>query len=127
MRQQVGRSLGERLLIAFNEEMCDGHPVVVLGTDSPTLPPAYVDEAFPQLRSNDAVIGPAFDGGYYLLGMRQLWRELFPNDMPWGTNQVLDRTCGSGKKRPKYVSSPVLVRRRSAGRFRDDARTFYCA
>ena len=104
VRQQVGRSLGERLLNAFNEEMCDGHPVVALGTDSPTLPPAYVDEAFTQLRSNDAVIGPAFDGGYYLLGMRQLWRELFPNDMPWGTNQVLDRTLRAAEKNDRSMS-----------------------
>ena len=76
---------------AFADELSHGLPVVILGTDSPSLPPALVD-AFAALAHKDVVIGPACDGGYYLLGLNHLHPSLFPVDMDWGTSSVLWKT-----------------------------------
>lgn len=65
--------------------------VVVIGSDSPTLPLTYVEEAFRLLGSNDVVIGPSTDGGYYLIGCRALVPALF-TDMAWGGSHVLAQT-----------------------------------
>ena len=66
----------------------DDAAVVVLGTDSPTLPPALVDAAFAALARVPVVLGPATDGGYYLLGLRGLLPPLFAG-VAWGTDAVL--------------------------------------
>ncbi len=84
--------LGARMAAAFADELAGGGPVVVLGTDSPSLPPRLVDAAFAALAEVPAVIGPACDGGYYLLGLRGEVPPVFPTDMPWGTEVVLTRT-----------------------------------
>jgi len=65
--------------------------VVVIGSDSPTLPPMYLDRACAALRSVDLVFGPSDDGGYYLVGQRCLEPDLF-RDIPWGTADVLEAT-----------------------------------
>lgn len=89
---QRGDDLGARMAAAFGEELAGGGPVVVLGTDSPSLPPRLVDAAFAALDEVPAVVGPACDGGYYLLGLRGAVPPVFPADMPWGTGEVLTRT-----------------------------------
>ncbi|MEE2787969.1 MAG: TIGR04282 family arsenosugar biosynthesis glycosyltransferase [Myxococcota bacterium] len=94
---QIGEDLGARLRHAFEQTLRAGRPVVVLGTDSPTLPPAYIHDAFARLNTVDAVVGPAFDGGYYCLGMTKMVPELLPADMPWGTEQVLERTLNAAR------------------------------
>ncbi len=69
--RQRGADLGERLENAFRR-LLSGHPgVVVIGTDSPTLPPRLLREAIRELRASDAVLGPCPDGGYYLIGLRR--------------------------------------------------------
>ena len=50
--------------------------VVLIGSDSPTLPVNLVEQAFSELDKNDAVLGPARDGGYYLIGLKQIWLGL---------------------------------------------------
>jgi glycosyltransferase A (GT-A) superfamily protein (DUF2064 family) len=67
--------------------------VVLIGSDLPTLPPAHISEALGILtrRRNVLVLGPAEDGGYYLIGFTQSRPELF-EDIPWGTPLVLRRT-----------------------------------
>src|SRR5262249_6095316 len=66
--------------------------VVVIGADSPTLPGEYVFDAFECFESDDdVVVGPAEDGGYYLIGMRKLHRRIF-EDIPLGAAGVLDAT-----------------------------------
>ena len=64
--------------------------VVLVGTDSPSLPVAFVEEAFAALDGADVVLGPATDGGYYLLGVRTL-PPVFEG-LPWGTAEVLGET-----------------------------------
>ena len=67
---QRGRDLGDRLANTFAAFLGDEwDKIVVLGGDSPLLPPAYVEEAFAALDRHDVVLGPAEDGGYYLIGL----------------------------------------------------------
>jgi rSAM/selenodomain-associated transferase 1 len=93
-RPQKGTDLGARMRIAFEEAFDDGFASgILLGSDVPDLPLYVLKEAVDALRSSDAVIGPAQDGGYYLIGFR---RNAFPpdvfNDIPWGTTVVLRET-----------------------------------
>ena len=66
---QHGSDLGERLSNTFAFLGDEWDKIVVLGGDSPLLPPAYVEEAFAALDRHDVVLGPAEDGGYYLIGL----------------------------------------------------------
>jgi len=96
---QTGRDLGERMENIFRGELQAGRPaVVVIGTDSPDLPRSVITRAFERLSDDsvDVVIGPAADGGYYLVGMKQDHPELF-EDIPWGTGDVLLRTLGKAQ------------------------------
>jgi rSAM/selenodomain-associated transferase 1 len=91
---QRGNSLGERLVNIFADLLHNGFTrVVIMDSDSPTLPMAYVREAFTLLEDSqhDAVFGPCSDGGYYLVGARAVHRELFEN-ISWSTSQVLTQT-----------------------------------
>jgi rSAM/selenodomain-associated transferase 1 len=89
---QQGLDLGERLAKAFEERFSAGsRQVVVLGSDSPHLPPERIVRAFDQLESHQVVVGPARDGGYYLIGATRLHPELF-RAIPWGTGQVYRET-----------------------------------
>jgi glycosyltransferase A (GT-A) superfamily protein (DUF2064 family) len=88
---QRGNSLGDRLVHIFGEGFGAGHTAVgVIGSSTPDLPVAFVQEAFGRLeRDADALFGPADDGGYYLVALRQPHPELFV-DIPWGTGAVLE-------------------------------------
>lgn len=76
---QRGEDLGARMLRAFVEAFSLGYDrVAIIGTDHPTLPPAFIDEAFQSLAEpRSVVVGPAEDGGYYLLGMNDVFPQLF--------------------------------------------------
>lgn len=91
VRRQTGADLGERLSNAFLEVSRDADRVIFLGTDSPTLPLDYIEKAITQLVDFPVVIGPARDGGYYLLGLAQPKPELF-EQIDWGTPEVLSQT-----------------------------------
>ncbi len=69
---QRGAGLGERLERAFRQLLCRHGSAVIIGTDSPTMPPQTLREALGELRFCDAVLGPCPDGGYYLIGLRRL-------------------------------------------------------
>ena len=70
--------LGEKMLSAFTFAFAIGYKnVVIIGSDCIQLSAKIIEEAFELFRSNDVVIGPAKDGGYYLLGMNTLYKELF--------------------------------------------------
>jgi rSAM/selenodomain-associated transferase 1 len=87
--------LGERLSQLFLTSCGRGiSRVVVLGSDSPTLPLDVVNEAFDELATHEVVLGPAEDGGYYLLGARRWIPGIF-RDIPWGTAEVLDTTIAA--------------------------------
>lgn len=79
---QRGDGLGARMLRAFVETFAAGHDAaIVLGTDHPALPLAFVAEAFRALEAPlTAVLGPATDGGYYLLGLGEIVPALFAMD-----------------------------------------------
>lgn len=89
---QVDGDLGARLHAAFSAMFRAGHRrCVVVGTDCPTLGPHDVRLAFKALESADLVLGPTFDGGYYLVGLSRPAPQLFDN-MPWSTERVYDLT-----------------------------------
>ena len=76
---------------AASEELNTADSVVIIGTDCPELDSALVQQAFVYLHSHEVVIGPASDGGYYLIGMRAHFPMLFA-DMPWSTSTVFEET-----------------------------------
>ncbi len=89
---QCGESLGQRLISAFEQVLSkQAGKVIALGSDSPTLPGSYVAEAFERLDHHDVVLGPADDGGYYLIGIKKAREALF-QDIDWSTDSVLKTT-----------------------------------
>jgi hypothetical protein len=89
---QAEGHLGDRLRAAFDLLLREpGERAVVIGSDSPDLPLAYLKRAFMLLKHRDVVIGPAVDGGYYLIGLRRPAPSLFEGNH-WGTELVLDKT-----------------------------------
>ena len=89
---QSGADLGERLANAVHSAFVDGAgEVLVAGTDCPELSPDALGAAQTALGTADVVLGPALDGGYYLIGLRAERPELFQN-VDWGTENVLAQT-----------------------------------
>ncbi len=91
---QEGKDLGAKMENAFARIFAEGFSsAVLIGSDIPDLPAAIIHEAFFSLESNDAVIGPAADGGYYLIGFKK--KTFLPDvfhGMPWSTRGVLSKT-----------------------------------
>ena len=82
---QKEADLGEKMRTAFETVFLNGHAkVIIIGSDCIELTTEIFNQAFENLDEYDAVIGPANDGGYYLLGMKSLHAELFINK-PWST------------------------------------------
>ncbi|GAA4452958.1 TIGR04282 family arsenosugar biosynthesis glycosyltransferase [Nibrella saemangeumensis] len=89
---QQGTDLGERMLNAFRERFKAGaQRVLIIGSDCLDLRAEHLKKAFRALDSADVVIGPTSDGGYYLLGMKQLHPFLFENK-PWSQPDLLNLT-----------------------------------
>jgi rSAM/selenodomain-associated transferase 2/rSAM/selenodomain-associated transferase 1 len=91
---QHGETIGDRMRHVLAGLFARGYTsAVIVGSDLPTLPGAYVNAAFDRLRDDciDVVIGPATDGGYYLIGVRAVSSRLF-DSIPWSTPMVLART-----------------------------------
>jgi rSAM/selenodomain-associated transferase 1 len=92
---QSDGDLGVRLQRVFDEAFTRGHErVVVLGTDSPTLPLGRIEEAFAALESHDVTLGPTEDGGYYLVGAARRTPPIF-DAMPWSTSALWDATVAA--------------------------------
>lgn len=86
--QQFGEDLGIRMLNAFkNSFEASYKKVMIIGSDLYDLSSETIENAFDKLNENDVVIGPAEDGGYYLLGMNSLQENIFKNK-EWGTKTV---------------------------------------
>jgi rSAM/selenodomain-associated transferase 2/rSAM/selenodomain-associated transferase 1 len=93
-RDQGNGDLGSRMLHAFRDAFQDGaERTVIIGTDCPALSSAIVQRAFTELGRHDLVLGPARDGGYYLIGAQRPLPELF-SGVAWGTGEVLQTTLG---------------------------------
>lgn len=89
---QQGNDLGARMYHALESGLSRGGPVLLIGTDCPTLMAEDLHEAFAALaHGHDAVLGPSADGGYYLIGLNVPLPQLF-NEMPWSTSSVLNET-----------------------------------
>lgn len=89
---QQGEGLGERMSNAFDWGFEQGYQaIVIVGSDNIEITQTIIEEAFMALKTNDFVIGPAKDGGYYLLGMKTLYPEVFENKT-WSTNTVFPDT-----------------------------------
>ena len=89
---QSSGELGERMSAAFEAEFAEGYKnVLIVGSDCYDLNQDHIHKAFDLLESNDVVIGPANDGGYYLLAMRQFIPDLFTNKN-WSTPKLIHET-----------------------------------
>jgi uncharacterized protein len=95
---QNGNDLGEKMQNAFAEGFRNGYErICIIGTDCFELSGETIKQAFDQLRVNDTVIGPAKDGGYYLLGMKKQIPELFHNKT-WSSETVATDTIQNFKE-----------------------------
>ena len=94
---QGAGDLGERLHRAFEAAFADGsRQVMVIGSDCPDITSEDIDAAWSALKENDLVLGPATDGGYWLIGLRQPQPALFQN-IPWSTATVFQETVARAK------------------------------
>ena len=95
---QTGSNLGDRMRNAFRSLFENGYSsVVIIGTDCADLKISDLNDAYMGLSHSDLVIGPAQDGGYYLLGMSRFLPEIF-DDIPWSTSRVLELTLDTANK-----------------------------
>ena len=91
-KKQIGADLGERMLAAFQGGFDAGYEhIAIIGSDMLDLQQQHIENAFEKLKETDTVIGPAQDGGYYLLGLKQPIPILFQNKQ-WGENNVFKAT-----------------------------------
>ncbi len=104
--EQKGAGLGSRMLRAFVETFAARHErIVIIGTDHPTLPVSFVGEAFRALAQPFAVvIGPSTDGGFYLLGLNELYPSLF--DMDYSHARVFENTL---ERATEEGAHPVIL------------------
>jgi rSAM/selenodomain-associated transferase 1 len=93
--QQENGDLGRRMKVAFEQVFAKGYDrVCIIGSDCYELSADIIKYAFRSLDEYDIAVGPAKDGGYYLLGMKQIYPEVFKNKN-WSTNTVLKETIES--------------------------------
>lgn len=105
LARQQGNDLGERMLHAFEHTWRQGaEKVLLIGSDCPEINPAILASGLEYLQQHDVVLGPASDGGYYLIGLparlkkeKQNYSDLFQN-IDWGTDQVRRQTLDRAKK-----------------------------
>ncbi|MGC2424332.1 MAG: TIGR04283 family arsenosugar biosynthesis glycosyltransferase [Nitrospirota bacterium] len=108
---QEGADLGQRMRNAFKSAFRDGAAnVVLVGSDIPDLSGRIIEEAFSMLNDNDAVIGPAKDGGYYLIGFTQrgFLPEVF-SGIKWGTDTVFTDTMAVFKRAGRAGAQPRVL------------------
>jgi len=88
VKPQKGKGLGERLSNAFDDLLNkNGPPAVIIGTDSPGLPASFIDASIKALKEYDIVLGPASDGGFYLVGAKRYYPELLEK-INWSTSSA---------------------------------------
>ena len=121
---QTGDTLGDRLSMAFSERFFfhRTHKIVAIGVDDPNLSRELIDHAFALLDSCEWVVGPATDGGYYLIGCRgpSFVVEVF-DGIEWGTPSVLETTLAKIHERGATIA---LLPERSDIDVGDDLRRF---
>lgn len=102
-KQQLGEDLGIRMQNAFQDAFANGYEkVLIVGSDLIDLSEEIIEKGFLQLASNDVVMGPAEDGGYYLLGMKSVHPNVFKNKN-WGTSSVREETLNDLKDKKVHL------------------------
>jgi len=110
LHKQKGRSLGEKMHDAFlHAKDKKASKIVMIGTDCPTFPKSYIEKAFRMLDKKDVVLGPALDGGYYLMGLKKPCFALF-RGIKWSTNSVLKDTIHRARKFHNRIGMLKAVR-----------------
>ena len=105
---QRGADLGERIINAMED--CSGYPkMIVIGSDTPTVTSSVILRTMNDLDTVDVVIGPAADGGYYLIGMKEIRRELFDN-INWSTDAVCAQTVEHARAHNLRISKLETLR-----------------
>ncbi len=100
---QTGEGLGERMSNAFAWGFGQSYQsIIIIGSDCIEITQAIIEEAFVALQTQDFVIGPAKDGGYYLLGMKAPYPEVFENKT-WSTNSVFQSTLQDLQARSSQI------------------------
>lgn len=100
--RQKGNNLGERMFNAFMAVASDNVKIIIMGSDSPGLPKSCINKAFSELSRNDLALGPTYDGGYYLIGMKKPCREIFKG-IKWSSSTVFENTLKKAKRLGKKV------------------------
>ena len=103
---QEGVDLGERLISVFEQLFSSGYDsVTIIGSDSPNLPVAFIKKSLNNLKKNsvDVTLGPCKDGGYYLIGLKAFYGDIF-KEISWSTSSVFDETIDKIKKLGLCVS-----------------------
>lgn len=102
--KQVDGDLGNKMAAAFDQTFLEnGAKVVIVGTDCPDLEINNLQKAFSMLNVSDLVLGPAIDGGYYLIGLNKEASFLF-KDMPWGSTTVFSETKRRAQEKKMKIS-----------------------
>jgi len=102
--KQKGECLGERMYNAFRFAKDTGaSKMVIIGSDSPTLPASSINKAFGLLGRADVVLGPSLDGGYYLIGLKSPCSGLFKG-IAWSSSTVFKDTIKNAQKLKKKVA-----------------------
>ena len=103
---QCEGDLGQRMKTAFDEAFDEGYKkVIIIGSDVYSLSELMIQQAFHELNYHDVVIGPALDGGYYLLGLKMNYPQIF-NNKNWGTKSVLKETLDDIKSKSIFFLNP---------------------
>ena len=117
MAPQGDGDLGQKLFHAATEAFNSGVDSLVLcGADCPEMTSVILEQAFGELSRHDVVLGPAVDGGYYLIGLRHPWPDLFES-IDWGTERVFDQTKSVAER--MGLSVATLPMRRDVDRPED--------
>lgn len=103
LRLQRGEDLGARMSNAFAGTLDGQHPMLLIGTDCPAQTAADLEAALAALQRADAVIQPAEDGGYVLIGMKAFHPVLF-EQVPWGSDAVLAQTRSRAADRRLHLA-----------------------
>lgn len=108
-KPQNSGNLGQRMASAYQDAFASGaQKVIMIGIDCPGVNAQLLSQGFTMLEQNDLVLGPAADGGYYLIGLRHFSTQLFQG-ISWGSGQVLQQTVAIAQQlNLQFTYLPVL-------------------
>ena len=109
IKTQVGEDLGQRIQQALSDELSIADKAILIGTDCPQISNCLLQQAFELLNEADLLLGPAADGGYYLIGLKKAQAQLFTN-ISWGSEKVLKQTLKKAEQQKlKTLLLPQLT------------------